>query len=193
MALKTHGITADTINNIMLGAGVFYKNLSYGAEGWEGTVVGATSGGGTVNIEPEYLDIEVDGATVAVKGLTKQKVGEVATMEMNLTEITEGVVASVLNLVEDTTKSNEAYTCYTTKTNIDESDYLDNVAFVGTTTNGSNVIVIMPNAVCTSAFSLSGQNKSQATYTIQYQCTATIESDNLNKLPIEIYFPVAKG
>lgn len=193
MALKTHGITADTIKNIMLGAGVFYKNLSYGADGWEGTVVGATSGGGTVNIEPEYLDIEVDGATVAVKGLTKQKVGEIATMEMNLTEITEGVVASVLNLEEDTTKSNEAYTCYTTKTNIDESDYLDNVAFVGTTTNGSNVIVIMPNAVCTSAFSLSGQNKSQATYTIQYQCTATIESDNLTKLPIEIYFPVAKG
>lgn len=193
MALKTHGITADTINNIMLGAGVFYKNLSYGAEGWEGTVVGATSGGGTVNIEPEYLDVEVDGATVAVKGLTKQKVGETATIEMNLTELTEGVVVSVLNLTEDATKSNEAYTCYTTKTNIDESDYLENVAFVGTTTNGSNVIVIMPNAVCTSAFSLSGQNKTQATYTIQYQCTATLDSNNLMKLPLEIYFPVAKA
>ena len=193
MALKTHGITPDTINNIMLGAGVFYKNLSYGAEGWEGTVVGATSGGGTVNIEPEYLDVEVDGATVAVKGLTKQKVGETATIEMNLTELTEGVVVSVLNLTEDAAKSNEGFTCYTTKTNIDESDYLENVAFVGTTTNGSNVIVIMPNAVCTSAFSLSGQNKTQATYTVQYQCTASLDSDNLMKLPIEIYFPVAKA
>lgn len=191
--LKTHGITADTINNIMLGAGVFYKNLSYGAGGWEGTVVGATSGGGTVNIEPEYLDVEVDGATVAVKGLTKQKVGETATIEMNLTELTEGVVVSVLNLTEDSSKSNEGYTCYTTKTNIDETDYLENVAFVGTTTNGSNVIVIMPNAVCTSAFSLSGQNKTQATYTIQYQCTATLDSNNLMKLPLEIYFPVAKA
>lgn len=193
MALKMHGVTSDTINNIMLGAGVFYKNLSYGAAGWEGTVVGATSGGGTVNIEPEYLDVEVDGVTVAVKGLTKQKVGETATIEMNLTELTEGVVVSVLNLTEDATKSNEAYTCYTTKTNIDESDYLENVAFVGTTTNGSNVIVIMPNAVCTSAFSLSGQNKTQATYTIQYQCTATLDSNNLMKLPLEIYFPVAKA
>ena len=193
MALKTHGITPDTINNIMLGAGVFYKNLSYGAEGWEGTVVGATSGGGTVNIEPEYLDVEVDGATVAVKGLTKQKVGETATIEMNLTELTEGVVVSVLNLTEDSSKSNEGYTCYTTKTNIDETNYLENVAFVGTTTNGSNVIVIMPNAVCTSAFSLSGQNKTQATYTIQYQCTASLDSNNLMKLPIEIYFPVAKA
>ena len=193
MALKTHGITPDTINNIMLGAGVFYKNLSYGAEGWEGTVVGATSGGGTVNIEPEYLDVEVDGATVAVKGLTKQKVGETATIEMNLTELTEGVVVSVLNLTEDSSKSNEGYTCYTTKTNIDETTYLENVAFVGTTTNGSNVIVIMPNAVCTSAFSLSGQNKTQATYTIQYQCTASLDSNNLMKLPIEIYFPVAKA
>ena len=194
MALKTHGVTSDTINNIMLGAGVFYKNLKYNTSGgWTGTVVGATSGGGTVNIEPEYLDVEVDGATVAVKGLTKQKVGETATIEMNLTEITEGVVASVLNLIEDASKSNEKFTCYTTKTNIDESDYLENVAFVGTTTNGSNVIVIFPNAVCTSAFSLSGQNKTQATYTIQYQCTADITSDNLMKLPIEIYFPVVSA
>ena len=193
MALKTHGITNDTINNIMLNAGVFYKNLTYQNGDWTGTVVGATSGGGTINIEPEYLDVEVDGATVAVKGLTKQKVGETATIEMNLTELTEGVVVSVLNLTEDSSKSNEGYTCYTTKTNIDETNYLENVAFVGTTTNGSNVIVIMPNAVCTSAFSLSGQNKTQATYTIQYQCTASLDSNNLMKLPIEIYFPVAKA
>lgn len=191
MALKTHGITSDTINNIMLNAGVFYKNLTYTDGEWNGTVVGATSGGGTINIEPEYLDVEVDGATVAVKGLTKQKVGEIATMEMNLTELTEGVVVQALNLIEDSTKSSEEYTCYTTKTNIDASDYLDNVAFVGTTTNGKHIIAIFPNAICTSAFSLSGQNKTQATYTVQYQCTATLESDNLTKLPIELYFPVA--
>ena len=190
MALKTHGITNDTINNIMLNAGVFYKNLTYTGGEWTGTVVGATSGGGTINIEPEYLDVEVDGATVAVKGLTKQKVGETATMEMNLTELTEGVVVKALNLVEDSSKSNEAYTCYTTKTNIDTTDYLKNVAFVGTTTAGRHIIAIFPNAICTSAFSLSGQNKTQATYTVQYQCTASLESDNLTKLPIELYFPV---
>ena len=46
MALKTHGITNDTINNIMLNAGVFYKNLTYSGGDWTGTVVGATSGGG---------------------------------------------------------------------------------------------------------------------------------------------------
>ena len=101
MSLKSHGITNETINNIMLNAGVFYKNLTYANGDWTGTVVGATSGGGTINIEPEYLDVEVDGATVAVKGLTKQKVGETATMEMNLRELTEGVVVKALNLVED--------------------------------------------------------------------------------------------
>ena len=190
--LHTHGITPNTLHNIMLGAGVFYKNLKYVNGDWTGQVVGATTGGGTVTIEPEYLDIEVDGATVAVKGLTKQKVGESATMAMNLTELTEGIVASVLNLEEDETKSSEGYTCYKTKLNIDASDYLENIAFVGTTTDGRHVIIIMPNAVCVSAFSLSGNNKTQATYSIEYICTAELTA-NLMQLPLEIYFPVLNG
>lgn len=191
MALKTHGITADTLGNIMLGAGTIYKNLKYAeGTGWDGIQLGATSGGITFSYEPEYLDVEVDGATVAVRGLTKQKVAETATIKGNMTEVTEGVVVDALHLTEDTAKSVEGvHTCYTTKTNIDESDYLDNIAYVGTTSGGKQIIIILPNAICISAFSLAGENKKQATFEIEFTCTGSLEAGDLTKLPIEIYYP----
>ena len=82
MGLKKHGITSETIKNMILGAGVIYKNLKYesASNGWTGTPLGATSGGLKFNYEAQWLDIEVDGATVLIKGVSKQKVGESATL-----------------------------------------------------------------------------------------------------------------
>ena len=78
MGLKKHGITSETIKNMILGAGVIYKNLKYEkpSNGWTGTPLGATSGGLKFNYEAQWLDVEVDGATVLIKGVSKQKVGE---------------------------------------------------------------------------------------------------------------------
>ena len=47
MGLKKHGITSETIKNMILGAGVIYKNLKYEkpSNSWTGTPLGATSGG----------------------------------------------------------------------------------------------------------------------------------------------------
>ena len=83
MGLKKHGITSETIKNMILGAGVIYKNLKYekSSNGWTGTPLGATSGGLKFNYEAQWLDVDVDGATVLIKGGSKQKVGESATLE----------------------------------------------------------------------------------------------------------------
>lgn len=196
MALKNHGITADTLGNIMLGAGTIYKNLKYtagkgvGAGDWNGTQLGATSGGITFSYEPEYLDVEVDGATVAVKGLTKQKVAETASIKGNMTEVTEGVVVDALHLTEDASKSVEGvHKCYTTKANISESDYLENIAYVGFTSSGKKIIIILENAICISAFELAGENKNQTTFEVEFTCTGSLESGDLSKLPIYIYYP----
>ena len=188
MALKSHAITAETPKNLMFGAGVFYKNLTYTAEAWSGTVVGATSGGGKFNISQEYLDAELDGATVKVKG-AKNKVGETATMDMNLTEFTEGVVVDALHLVEDTSESVTGYKKYQTKALLEDDDYLENIAFVGTLNDGRQIIVIMENALCTSAFEVETKNKTQAVYACTFECHGTFEQDDLMHLPVFIYFP----
>ena len=100
MSLKTHGITSETIKKMILGAGVIYKNLKYDAENsdWNGTPLGATSGGIKFHWEAQWLDVEVDGATVLVKGVSKQKVGESAYIEGKMTEVTDDLLVTALHL-----------------------------------------------------------------------------------------------
>lgn len=238
MALKTHGITSSTPQNLMFGAGAYYKNLKYGEHyeivasgtesalevvqseasggnkvllsevtptcpdakvgdfvkkettGFYGQPVGATSGGGKLTIEPEYLDAEIDGATVLVKGC-KNKVGETGTMEINFTEFREGVFIDALHLEKDTSKTYEGFTAYKTKSVLAEDEYLENIAYVGTLNDGRNVIVIMENALCTSAFELEAKNKEQAVYAATFTCHADLTQDTLNYLPIQVLFPTA--
>lgn len=192
MGLKKHGITSETIQNMILGAGVIYKNLKYesASKGWTGTVLGATSGGLKFNYEAQWLDIEVDGATVEVKGVTKQKVGESATLEGQMTEVTEDILVTALHLVKATSEDTN-YVKYVSKENITEDDYLDNVAYVGTLSSGKNIIIILPNALCTEAFELETKNATQSTFAVKFACTASLEKDQLNKLDLSIYYPTA--
>lgn len=188
MALKTHGITKETINKMILNAGVIYKNLKYEENAWSGEVLGATSGGIKFNYEASWLDIEIDGATVLVKEVSKQKVGESAYIEGNLTEITSGILISALHLVKTDSEDAE-HDKYVTKSNIDGSDYLENIAYVGTMSSGKQIIIILPNAICTEAFEINPQNSNQTTYTVKFECTADIENNTLDKLDLEIYYP----
>lgn len=189
MALKKHGITTETIKNLILGAGVIYKNLKYQETNWTGTVLGATSGGIKFNWEAQWLDVEVDGATVLVKGVSKQKVGESASIEGQMTELTEDILVTALHLVKSTSDDTN-YEKYVSKENITEADdYLENIAYVGTLSSGKNVIIILPNAICTEAFELETKNAEQTTFTVKFECTADLENDTLNKLDIELYYP----
>lgn len=80
---------------------------------------------------------------------------------------------------------------YVSKENITEADYLENVAYVGTLSSGKNVIIILPNALCTEAFELETKNAEQTTFAVKFECTADLENDSLNKLDIAIYYPNA--
>lgn len=185
---KNHGITTETVKNMILGAGVIYKNLKYENDTWTGDVLGATSGGIKFNWETTWLDIEIDGATVLVKGVSKQKVGETATLEGQMTEITEDILVNALHLVE-TQSEDSNYKKYVSKENIDATDYLDNVAYVGKMSNGKNIIIILPNALCTEALNLETKNAEQTTYAVKFESTADLENELLDKLDVALYYP----
>ena len=188
MSLKNHGITSETIKKLILGAGVIYKNLKYASNAWTGTVIGATSGGIKFHYEAQWLDVAVDGATVLVKGVSKQKVGESATLEGQMTEVTEQILVDALHLVEETSED-ATYKKYVTKSNITEDDYRENIASVGKLSNGQNIIIIMPNALCTEAFEIEAKNAEQTTFAVKFECTADLTNDTLDKLDIGIYYP----
>ena len=191
MRAGNNGVTEKTVKNIPFGAGTIHKGLKYITEsGWNfaESCVGATKGGSSVKIEPEFYSVEPDGSTVAIKDF-KRKVGEKATMEINLIELTEDIIkAAIVGASQTSDISSTDYTLFTSKEDIEEGDYWENIAFVGETLDGKNIIVILPNALCTSGLSLDGKNGEESVGKYTFECHADV-STSLTTLPYKIYYP----
>lgn len=184
-----HGVTAKTPKNILFGAGTIHKGLKHVPEsGWnfEQTIVGATSGGSKLSIVPEITPVEIDGALVKAKGL-QVKTGETATMEINLAELTKDIILAA-TFGKEGTSADDAFDLIESKTDIEEGDYWENIAFVGKTLAGEHVIAILDNALCTSGFNNEGKNKEGSIGAYTFECTADLTGD-LETLPWHIYYP----
>jgi len=185
------GVSANTPKNIMFGAGTIHKGLKYAGSSWnfDDTIIGATSGGSKLSIVPEITNIEVDGALVKTKGLTV-KTGETATMEINFIELTKDIIKAATIGADGTSDDASNYDVIESKANISTGDYWENIAFVGKTLDGKNIIAIMDNALCTSGFEQEGKNKEGAVGKYTFECHAELTSD-LDTLPWHIYYPKA--
>ena len=186
------GVTANTPKNILFGAGTIHKNLKYEGSAWNFTesLMGATSGGSKLSIIPEVTTVEVDGALVKAKGLTV-KTGEAATMEINFIELTKDIIKTA-TFGADGTSEDANFDVIVSKANIEEGDYFDNIAFVGKTLEGKNVIAILENALCTSGFEQEGKNKEGAIGKYTFESHADLTGD-LDTLPWKIYYPKASA
>lgn len=190
--LKTHGITENTVKQMMFKGGAYYKNVKIQTNELTGTVMGATSGGGKITIEPNYLDPELDGSSVKIRG-AKAKLGETATMEINFVEITADIIAKGLAMKKEEVSDLTGYDKYVSKGTIDDTEYLDNVAFVGELNSGKQAVVIMENAFCTGSTELETKYGEQAAFAQTYEGHASPDQDTFDHLPITMYFPTAAG
>ena len=189
MVTGKHGVTTTTPDNILLGAGTFHKGLKFSNGKWEGTCIGATSGGGKVSIQGEYKDIELDGALVLVKGMTVKQ-GGTASIEASMAEINGANIKMATNFKEGESDA-EGYAMYVDKAAIEEGDYIENFGFVGKTANGAKtIVVIFEYALCKSAFELEGKNKENSVLKVVLEAYAANEG-NLDTLPVKIYYPTS--
>ena len=186
-----NGITADTPKRILFGAGTIHKGLKYTSNAWnfDSTIVGATNGGSKLSIVPELYDVPLDGANVAVKGL-KVKTGETATMEVNFAELTEDIIKAA-TIGKTGTATDTTYNLIESKADIAVGDYWENVAFVGRTLEGKNIIAILENALITSGMETEGKSKESAVGTYTFTCHAAADADSFDTLPWKIYYPKA--
>ena len=157
----------------------------------EDHVLGATNGGNKLSIVPEITPIEVDGAVVEIKGLN-QKTGEKGTLETNLAQHTiESIKRAIVGKEVDSLI--KGYTQIQTKSLIELSDYLDNIAYVGTMTDGTEIIAIMENVICSSGLEVEGKNKETSVVTTTFKSTADFKSGVYDTLPIYIFYPDKKA
>ena len=195
MKAGKNGITSKTVKNILFGAGTIHKGLKMTGSEWnfKESCVGATSGGSKLSIVPEITPVEVDGAQVAIKGL-EVKTGETATMEVNFIELSPEIIQNATIGEVDTEETAEGYTVIKSKSDIQTGDYWENIAFVGKTLEGKNIIVILENALCTSGLELEGKNKEAGIPAFTFACHADPDldaEDDLDTLPWKIYYPTS--
>lgn len=191
MRAGNNGITSETVKNIQFGAGTIHKGLKYTeGTGWnfEESCVGATKGGSSVKIVPEFYTVQPDGSSVAVKDF-KRKTGEKAEMEVNLLELNADMLkASVIG--KDGICNIEGMSLIESKDAIASGDYWENIAFVGETLDNKNIIVILPNALCTSGLTIEGKNGEENVGKFTFECHGDA-SESLTTLPYKIYYPTS--
>ncbi|MBO7253615.1 MAG: hypothetical protein J6V25_13440, partial [Oscillospiraceae bacterium] len=145
------GATAKTPEKILFGACTVHKGLKYtaGTEGKAGSwnfaesIVGATSGGSKMSLVPEITSVEVDGVFVKTKGLQK-KTGGTGSAEVNFIELSQEVIKAAL-LAKETASADGNYILLEDKADIAEEDYWENIALVGKTLAGDDIIAILDN------------------------------------------------
>lgn len=184
------GVSANTPQNIVFGAGTIHKNLKYTDSAWnlDESIIGATKDGSSLAIVPEFYEVEPDGAAVSVKELTV-KVGETATLTVNFLELTKELIKAAV-VGNDGTSEDSNYDLIESKADLVAADYWENVAFVGRTLGGKQIIVVLENPIVTSGLNLEGANKEAGTVEYEFKCHADLSGD-LDKLPYKIYYPKA--
>ena len=184
-----HGISTSTPENILLGAGTYHRNLQFKDGQWTGEILGATNGGGKISVVGEFVDVEVDGALVKVKGMAVKQGGTV-TVEANFAELSVEVM-KMATLFKEGDSDADGFTMLQDKAAIEEGDYIQNFGFVGKTLNDAKTIVfIMENALCTSGMEIETKNKEQVVVKLTMEAYANNEGD-LDTLPVKIYYPTS--
>ncbi|ENJ9653550.1 hypothetical protein AB2T14_001158 [Clostridium botulinum] len=194
MGLQTTGYTKTTPQHYWVDAGAVYKNLKYNKESkeWEGTLLGATSDGNKITIEQEYRTIEVDGVFVEAVGQKVLKSSK-AELEINVKEVTAENIRLAINGVVRDVGEEEAPTGYKVvegKGKLENSDYIDSLALVGTMTGSEQpIIVVLDNALCTSGLDAETKDDEEAVLKMKFEAHASAEQVADRKLPARIYFP----
>lgn len=185
------GVTATTPQELVFGAGTIHKGLKYEtAWNFDESIVGATAEGAKLNIVPEVTQITADGVHVPMKGM-QRKTGETVTLEVKFIVLTPDIIKAA-TLGADGTVHADGSAVIESKAVILDSDYWENVAYVGVTLEDEPVIAILDNALCKTGMSLETKDKENAAVTVTFECHADLGADG-DTLPWRIIYPKREG
>jgi hypothetical protein len=137
--MTTHGITSNTVERHVFGAGVWVRNYDKEAELSTQTanIIGATRGGNEVTIVQEFKNVgeDLDGALGKIKGMTHRIKGT-ATGKMTIADID---LDTLLDKLPGATASEDGDVATITRAaDVAAADYLTNVAWIGDHSGGGD-------------------------------------------------------
>lgn len=183
------GLTSTSKKNFQLDAGALYKNWAIGTDtpaNATSKLLGATQGGATMSIIPEVRQMSVDGVKGPTKGYEVID-SHTATLSATVKEITPGSVALALAHSTVSTTAVTGYTQILPGEDIADTDYVTNVAWVGSLIGSSNpIIIIMKNVLNLEGWTLTVADKTEGG--VPMVLTAHYDPADFN-VPVEIYLP----
>lgn len=191
---KYSGFTTETAKSLLLNAGAYFKNYDVGTDDFDsavaaGKLIGATKGGGEFSAVPEIRQIEVDGVAGRAKGLETIDSWDIY-LKANVLEVKETTIQSGLAASSVDTSTNTDYDIITASNNLEVSDYIDNITWVGTLSGSDKPVIIQIfNALNTEGLKFSTTDKAEATISLTFYAHYT--QDDLDTPPFKIYYPKA--
>ena len=185
------GITSNTPQKLLLGAGAFYKNFNVNTDTpatASAKLLGATDGGGTFAVTNNIRQVSVDGLPGDVKGY-KVSDGYTVTLTANVKEITADNIKLAIGAASATTMTTISATKITGK-DIEDSDYIDNITWAGTLSGSDKpVYIVLKNALSLNGLNISVADKSEAVLPITLN--GHYDPSDLDTPPFEVIYPTA--
>lgn len=196
--MKTYsGYSADTTKSLVLDAGAFFKNFDVKTDTFASAkqadkLIGATQGGGEFSAVPELRQIEIDGIKGRAKGLEVIDSWEVY-LTANVIEVKLDTIKAALCASETATGSDvpAGYTQIKAKNNIELTDYIDNITWVGTLSGSDKPVIIQVyNALSNDGLKLTPTDKSEGVITLSFY--GHYDDQDLDNPPFAIFYPSAE-
>lgn len=192
------GLRPETFDNLQLNAGVFLFNFDVsafaGAAALEdgvlaaleaGTdILGATVGDGTFSATPTIRQMEANGMRYPIIGST---VNDLWTIKMTGTakEVTpDNFQKMLISCDKDTSK--EHVTVLTVRTDIEKTDYIPKLCWVGDTSKGF-VLIELDNVLNIAGATFTFTDRNEGTLPFEFQAHVAHLSEMANA-PFRIYF-----
>ena len=186
MANLLTGFTNRTVTNLQLNAGVLVTSYVKGEAITEQQIIGATRGGGSFTAVPTIHNVAVDGVPTHVKGL--ERIDEwVITLNTTLVEFNKEAIKIALGGGVQSTTEVGGDTIYKCNNDIIAGDYQD-IYWIGNTSNGTNVVIKINNALNLTGFNLTISDKGEGTYPLAL--VGHYDATDLNTAPFSITFEV---
>lgn len=194
----TTPLRKETYKNLQLNAGVFLydfdlssydsadelKTAIAAAVLADTNILGATRGGGTFTITRDIRRVDADGTRFGFVGSEIVDSAD-AYLSTTLIEVTPAHLKSVIGNADlDTTAS--LVTKVTLRTAFEDEDYLENLVWVGDTSEGYMAIELK-NALNTADITFTFADKNEGTVNAEYHAHQA-EVDDYDELPVTLYF-----
>lgn len=183
------GVTKGTPAKIAFGAGVYFQGVTYSEttapteEEIRAGLLGATQEGGKITITPEFFSPDIDGVLVKMKEF-EQKVGETATMETSMMELTPELIARyTIGKIADSTDGKYDVI---TSAELRSGHFYEGFGYYGYLLDGRAFICVFKNALCTSGFAMEGKNKENSKFAGTFECHSDIDY-GVTKLPYALF------